>query len=94
MTEDRKGITFIKEQKCPYCGVRLTALSDIPHQSEGCKPGPGDAVVCIRCGNVQMIKEDGSLGKMPKSRLKRLDEESRHTIQKVKSFIERKKNAN
>lgn len=70
MTE--MGTTRVKEQKCPFCGTKIDAMSDVPGNSEGEKPTPGSLVVCVKCANVQVIEEGLALRKATKSELKRL----------------------
>ena len=68
--KEAEGVTFIERVRCPYCNEVVDALSDLPHQSEGIKPKPGDVIVCVKCHNIQILKNDFTLRKAKKKELR------------------------
>lgn len=49
-----------KENHCPYCNHKLDGVSQVNGDSF---PTPGDASVCICCGNVSVFDKNLSLRK-------------------------------
>lgn len=49
-----------KENHCPYCNHLLDGISQVNGEN---LPEPGDASICIQCGNVSVFDDDLSLRK-------------------------------
>lgn len=53
----QKGVRKIPETHCLHCGYGMTAAATA-EPGDDSLPGPGDVVVCMKCGAVMKFADD------------------------------------
>jgi hypothetical protein len=46
---------------CPFCSKPNKLAIQLNEEDYGQRPEPGDAMICIRCGEIGILGEDGRL---------------------------------
>lgn len=61
MGEAKKKTLRIREQLCPWCGYHISGASPVVDESQ--RAGPGDASMCIDCGQWGVLDAEMQLHK-------------------------------
>lgn len=81
------GVKQIPESKCLECGYKVNASGSMDGSPE--LPGPGDLVLCLKCGAVMLHAEDMRLRGMTDKEMDELtaDQETMNELAKCVKLV-------